>query len=152
NRFSRNVTGAARALERLEKVGGVLLAADLGMDTSTPTGKLMRNVIFALGEFELDLIRESWQAATEKAIGRGVYIAGRVPVGYVRGDDGRLVVDTANADAVRYVFRARGAGHSWKAICEELDREHPQDGTSWTSQRLQWIVRNRVYLGEARQG
>src|SRR5262249_11541052 len=60
NRFSRNVTGAARALERLEKAGGVLLAADLGLDTSTPTGKLMRNVIFALGEFELDIVRESW--------------------------------------------------------------------------------------------
>jgi DNA invertase Pin-like site-specific DNA recombinase len=152
NRFSRSTTGAARALERLEKVGGVLLAADLGMDTSTPTGKLMRNVIFALGEFELDLIRENWNAATEKAISRGVYISGRVPVGYVRGEDGRLAVDPAGAEAVRYIFRARGAGESWRTICEHLDREHPQEGATWTAQRCQWIARNRCYLGEAKQG
>jgi site-specific DNA recombinase len=152
NRFSRNVTGAARALERLEKVGGVLLAADLGMDTSTPTGKLMRNVILALGEFELDLIRESWATATEKAIGRGVYISGQVPVGYRRGDDGRLVIEPHGAEAVRLIFRSRGADRSWRTICEELDRDYPQDGKTWTAQRLQWIVRNRVYLGEAKQG
>jgi DNA invertase Pin-like site-specific DNA recombinase len=151
NRFSRNVAGAARALERLEKAGGVLLAADLGMDTSTSSGKLMRNVLLALGEFELDLIRESWQAATTKAIGRGVYISGKVPIGYTRGEDGRLVVDPVGAEAVRYIFRARAAETSWKTICENLDREHQQAGT-WTPQRCQWIVRNRAYLGEAKQG
>jgi site-specific DNA recombinase len=151
NRFSRSVAGAAKALERLEQAGGVLLAADLGMDTSTPTGKLMRNVILALGEFELDLIRESWQAATEKAIGRGVYISGKVPIGYTRGEDGRLFVEPVGAKAVQYIFGARAAETSWKTICEHLDREHPQAGT-WTPQRCQWIIRNRAYLGEAKQG
>ena len=152
-RFSRSVAGAARALERLEAAGGVLLAADLGMDTSTPTGKLMRNVMMALAEFELDLVRENWQAATSKAIARGVYIAGKTPIGYVRGEDGRLVVDPEGKQAVRYIFAARARGESWRTICEELDREHPQaNGATWTPQRCQWIVRNRVYLGEARQG
>jgi site-specific DNA recombinase len=151
DRFSRSVADAAKALERLEAAGGVLLAADLGMDTSTPSGKLMRNVLVALAEFELERIRDSWRDATAKAIGRGVYISGKVPVGYTRGDDGRLVLETREAEAVRSVFLARAAGTSWGAICERLDMQLPQSG-SWTPQRLQWIVRNRAYLGEARQG
>jgi site-specific DNA recombinase len=53
---------------------------------------------------------------------------------------------------VRHIFRARAAEQSWKTICEHLDREHPQHGAAWTPQRCQWIVRNRVYLGEAKQG
>jgi DNA invertase Pin-like site-specific DNA recombinase len=36
DRFSRSVTDAAKALERIEAADGVLIAADLGMDTSTP--------------------------------------------------------------------------------------------------------------------
>jgi site-specific DNA recombinase len=151
DRFSRSVADAARALERLEAAGGVLLAADLGMDTSTPSGKLMRNVLVALAEFELERIRDSWKDATAKAIGRGVYISGKVPVGYRRGEDGRLVVEPREAEGVRSIFLARAAGASWGSICERLDKELPQVGT-WTPQRIQWVIKNRAYLGEARQG
>src|SRR2546423_426245 len=58
NRFARSVAGAAQALERLESAGGVFVAVDLGMDTSTSAGRLMRNVLMSLAEFELDQIRE----------------------------------------------------------------------------------------------
>lgn len=152
DRFSRSVADAGRALERIEKAGGVLLAADLGMDTSTTSGKLMRNVLMALAEFELDRVRDSWADATRSAIGRGVYISGKVPVGYLRRDDGRLEVDPATAEAVRYIFRARAAGDSWRSVCEALDRDYRQEDAAWTPQRCQWIVRNRAYLGESRQG
>jgi DNA invertase Pin-like site-specific DNA recombinase len=151
DRFSRSVADAAKALERVEAAGGVLLAADLGMDTSTTSGKLMRNVLMALAEFELGRIRDSWKDATGKAIARGVYISGKVPVGYARGDDGRLVIEPRAAEAVRSVFRSRAENKSWRTICEQLDRELPEEAP-WTPQRLQWIVKNRAYLGEARQG
>jgi site-specific DNA recombinase len=151
DRFSRSVADAAKALERIEAAGGVLLAADLGMDTSTPSGKLMRNVLMALAEFELERIRDSWRDATARAIGRGVYVSAKVPVGYDRGEDGRLVREPRAAEAVRNAFLARAAGESWSAICDRLDASCPQVG-AWTPQRLQWIVRNRAYLGESRQG
>jgi site-specific DNA recombinase len=151
DRFSRSVADAAKALERLEAVGGVLIASDLGMDTSTPSGKLMRNVLMALAEFELERIRDSWRDATAKAIGRGVYVSAKVPVGYTRGDDGRLALDRKAAKALRSVFLERAAGVSWATICARLDSDLPQTG-AWTPQRLQWIIRNRCYLGEARQG
>jgi site-specific DNA recombinase len=151
DRFSRSVADAAKALERIEAAGGVLIAADLGMDTSTPSGKLMRNVLMALAEFELERIRDSWRDATAKAIGRGVYISAKVPVGYTRRDDGRLTADPKAAKAVRSVFLDRAAGVSWATICGRLDTELPQAG-AWTPQRLQWIIQNRAYLGESRQG
>jgi site-specific DNA recombinase len=73
DRFARSVAGAAQALTRLEASDGVLVAVDLGLDTSNPAGRLMRNVLMALAEFELDRIRESWQSAREHAIGRGIH-------------------------------------------------------------------------------
>src|SRR5215210_1288508 len=104
DRFARSVAGASRALERLEAVGGTLVAVDLGLDTSTPGGRLMRSVLTALAEFELDRIRESWAHARDRAIARGVHISKIPPVGYVRGDDGRLQLDPVAAPIIREVF------------------------------------------------
>jgi site-specific DNA recombinase len=153
DRFARSVAGAARALERLETAGGTLVAVDLGMDTSTPAGRLMRNVLTALAEFELDRIRESWTQARDSAIARGVHIS-RVPaVGYQRREDGRLEPDPVAAPIVAEVFRRRAAGHSWEALCDYLDTALPRDnGGGWTRQTISSMIPRRVYLGEAHQG
>jgi DNA invertase Pin-like site-specific DNA recombinase len=153
DRFARSVAGAARALERLETAGGTLVAVDLGMDTSTPAGRLMRNVLTALAEFELDRIRESWGQARDRAIARGVHISRVPPVGYQRGDDGRLEPDPVAAPIVREVFRRRAAGESWTDLAAYLDQALPRDnGAGWTRSTLGSIIARRTYLGEARQG
>jgi site-specific DNA recombinase len=153
DRFARSVAGAARTLERLEDAGGTLVAVDLGMDTSTPAGRLMRNVLMALAEFELDRIRESWAHARERAIGRGVHICNRPAAGYRRGEDGRLEPDPAAAPIVAEVFRRRAAGASWDALCAYLDKALPREGGGgWTRQTVSGMIGRRVYLGEAHQG
>lgn len=150
DRFARSVTGAANALARLEAAGANLIAADLGMDTSTPAGKLMRNVLMALAEFELDRIRENWQAATERAVARGAMMT-RAKVGYRKSKAGTLELDPVQAPVVREIFRRRALGEGWRAICEHLNAtcEWKQ---GWTITTLMGIVRSRTYLGEARYG
>jgi len=153
SRFARSVAIAARSIERLEAVGGVLLAADVGMDTSTSQGKLMRNVIFSLAEFELDQIRERSQANREDIIGRGVHICRVPPTGYVRGKDKRLELDPAVAPVVRELFRRRADGATWSALCAFMDERLPRpDGTHWTRSTLAGIIASRTYLGEAFAG
>jgi DNA invertase Pin-like site-specific DNA recombinase len=153
DRFARSVAGAAQAVARLEASGGVLVAVDLGLDTSNPAGKLMRNVLMALAEFELDRIRESWQSAREHAIGRGIHISNVPPVGYRRGKDRRLEPDPEAGPIVREVFLRRARGQSWDSLCAFLDEALPrQNGGRWTRQTVTSIVARRTYLGEARAG
>jgi DNA invertase Pin-like site-specific DNA recombinase len=152
DRFARSVAGAAKALDRLEAAGGVLISVDLGMDTSTSAGKLMRNVLMALAEFELDRIKENWQATTVNAIGRGVPVS-RPPLGYLRREDGRFEPDLVAAPAVRELFVRRAAGASWTTLARFLDEKLPrEDGKRWTRQTISGFVGRRTYLGEARQG
>jgi site-specific DNA recombinase len=153
DRFARSVAGAARALERLEASGGTLVAVDLGMDTSTPAGRLMRNVLTALAEFELDRIRESWAHARDRAIARGVHIS-RVPiVGYQRREDGRLEPDPVAAPIVAEVFRRRGGGETWEVLCTYLDTALPRpNGGRWTRQTIATMLTSPTYLGEAHAG
>jgi site-specific DNA recombinase len=153
DRFARSVAGAARALERLEAAGGTLVAVDLGMDTSTPAGRLMRNVLTSLAEFELDRIRESWATARDRAIARGVHISNVPAAGYQRREDGRLEPDPVAAPVIREVFRKRAAGASWNDLCDYLDAALPREnGGGWTRQTVTSMVSRRVYLGEAHQG
>lgn len=153
DRFARSVSGAAKTLARIEAAGGVLVAIDLGMDTSTSAGKLMRNVLMALAEFDLDRIRESWDDAQTRAVRRGVHISARVPFGYRKGDDGRLTPDPETAPIVLDVFRMRGDdGRSWREIAAFLNERAPRDTGGWPIQTVASIVSNSTYLGVARSG
>jgi site-specific DNA recombinase len=150
SRFARSVPVAARALERLKAAGGILVAADLGMDTSTPSGKLMRNVILSLAEFELDQIRERAQANREDIIGRGVHICRVPPTGYVRGEGKRLEPDPVAAPVVHDLFARKAQGATWDDLCGFLDERLPREGGKrWTRSTIAGIIANRVYLGEA---
>lgn len=152
DRFARSVAGAARLLERLERADGVLLAVDVGMDTSTPAGKLMRNVLMSLAEFELDRIRESWHDANINALGRGVS-PGTPPVGYLRGDDGRYVVDPVAAPVIVELFDLRARGAAWSELIDLLDEKLPRkDGGAWPLPTVNDIISRRTYLGEISLG
>jgi site-specific DNA recombinase len=157
DRFARSVADAARAVQRLEAAGGGLIAVDLNMDTSTPSGRLMRNVLMALAEFELERVRENWTAAGSHAAARGVHVCNAAPVGYrKRTDDpgrGQLEPDPVAAPVIREVFQRRGAGESWASLCRFLDAAVPREnGKRWVRSTVSTMIARRTYLGEAKGG
>jgi site-specific DNA recombinase len=155
DRFARSVAGAAQALERVEAAGGVLVAVDLGMDTSTSAGRLMRNVLMSLAEFELDRFRESWSTAQAHAVARGVHVASRTPTGYRRRADARLEPDPAAVGVIRELFQRRAGGEGWTALARFLDESGvrgPYSNATWTPSAVGKMIANPVYLGEARSG
>src|SRR6266545_3058513 len=85
DRFARRTTYLDSGIARLEAAGGVFVALDVNVDTSTPTGKLMRGLMGLFAEFELDRIRAGWRVANVNAIGeRKTYISNVRPKGYQR--------------------------------------------------------------------
>ncbi len=151
DRFARSVPDAALALRRLEDADGVLVSVRDMLDTSTPVGRFARTMMLAIAELELERIRENWQAARERAIGRGVHISRVPPVGYQRRRDGRLEPDPVAAPVVRELFLRRAAGEPWQALCALLDDKLPRP-RAWVVSTVTDLVRRRVYLGEAHAG
>lgn len=152
NRFARSILGAAIAIRDLEAAGGQLVAVDLGVDPTTPTGKLARSILLALAEFELETIRESWGTARARAIARGVHISRVPPVGYAKAADSRLVPDPIAAPVIRELFVRRAAGHGLKQLAIWLDEALPHTTGQWTAGTVQSIFARRTYLGEAHSG
>jgi len=56
DRLSRSLIGFATLMEQSRRQGWALVALDLGVDTSAPSGKLVANVMASVAEWERDVI------------------------------------------------------------------------------------------------
>ncbi|WP_309664456.1 recombinase family protein [Microbacterium paludicola] len=71
DRLSRSVADFARVLELARSHGWALVAIDLGVDTSTPTGELVANVMMSVAQWERRVIGERTSAAMQAAKRQG---------------------------------------------------------------------------------
>ena len=79
DRLARSTRHLTQLAAELEALGVDLIVVDQGIDTSTPAGRLLFNMLAAIGEFELDLIRERTRAGLRAARKRGKRL-GRPPM------------------------------------------------------------------------
>ena len=71
DRLARSVRHLTQVAGELEALGVDLIVLDQGLDTSTPAGRLLFNVLGAIAEFEGDLIRDRTRAGLAAARRRG---------------------------------------------------------------------------------
>jgi site-specific DNA recombinase len=155
DRFARSVIHGLESIKRLQKAGARFVSVSEGFDAGADVGRLVLTILFAFAELELTKITQNWNHAVTQAIEAGKYIAAKVPVGYLKGEDGRLHVDLEAAPKVREVFVRRARGSSWRELAEYLEHEGVKTAWGnpyWTPPSLRNVVMNRAYLGEARQG
>jgi DNA invertase Pin-like site-specific DNA recombinase len=86
DRLARSVADLVRIVERLTKKGVGLRILAMGVDTATPTGKLVLNVLGAIGQFEREIMLERQREGIAKAKGEGKY-KGRAPTARRQTDD-----------------------------------------------------------------
>ncbi|MDN3310540.1 recombinase family protein [Microbacterium oryzae] len=79
DRLSRSVHDFSGILKLATARKWAVVAIDLGVDTSTPTGKLVANVMMSVAEWEREVIAERTSAAMQAAKRAGKHV-GRVSV------------------------------------------------------------------------
>jgi DNA invertase Pin-like site-specific DNA recombinase len=103
DRFGRSLKHLVITLADLESLGIAFVSLRDGFDLSTPSGRLMFQIIGAMGEFERNLIRERVKAGMAHARSKGRKL-GRTS----------LCVDMAA------VARRRASGESLRGIARDL--------------------------------
>jgi len=78
DRLARSVADLLKTVEALAKKGVTLRILAMGVDTATPTGKLMLSVLGAVAEFERAIMLERQREGIAKAKAKGRY-QGRKP-------------------------------------------------------------------------
>jgi len=100
DRLARNTQHLLEIVQRLESKGVSLKVLNLGLDTSTPTGKLMLTMLGAVGQFEREIMLERQKEGVAKAKAEGKY-KGRKPTAQAKKEEVlALVAQGLTKDAV----------------------------------------------------
>lgn len=86
DRLARSVTHLGKVIETLEAKKVALRIVNLGVDTATPTGKLMLNVLGGVAQFEREMMLERQREGIAKAKAKGAY-KGRKPTARAKTEE-----------------------------------------------------------------
>jgi DNA invertase Pin-like site-specific DNA recombinase len=103
DRFGRSLRHLVNAIAELEAIGVAFISFRDNLDLTTPSGRLMFQIIGAMAEFEKALIQERVRAGLRNAKAKGKKL-GRP----------RVEVDVERVDGLR------ASGASWRTIAAEL--------------------------------
>ena len=158
DRLSREIGEAETIVKRLEHRGIRIIGTSDGYDTVTKGRKVMRIARGLVNELYLDDLREKTHRGLAGQFDRGFHAGGR-SFGYSTVADGeskRLVIHAAEAETVRWVFKAYVEGWSPVSIVHELNRRgvpSPRGGT-WavsavhgSAARGLGLLNNELYVG-----
>jgi DNA invertase Pin-like site-specific DNA recombinase len=103
DRFGRSLKHLVNALAEFEALGITFASLKDNLDLSTPSGRLMFQIIGAMAEFEKSLIQERVRSGLRNARAKGRKL-GRP----------RVAVDASRIAALRAL------GRSWRTVCREV--------------------------------
>jgi DNA invertase Pin-like site-specific DNA recombinase len=78
DRLARSVADLCAIVEKIERKGASLRILAMNLDTATPTGRLMVNVIGSVAQFEREIMLERQREGVQRAKREGKY-SGRKP-------------------------------------------------------------------------
>ncbi len=111
DRFARSLSDLLKTLEYLDQNGvGFVSVNDPGIDTTTPNGRLLLQILGAFAEFERNMINTRTKAGREQAQSKGVKF-------------GRPPLKTRNGTFIdrRKVMELKQKGLSARAIAKSLE-------------------------------
>jgi DNA invertase Pin-like site-specific DNA recombinase len=108
DRLSRSVAQGAQVMDRAKRKGWSVVALDMGIDTTTPAGEFMANLLLSGAQYERRLIGQRTKAALKAKQEQGVRL-------------GRP--QTLPDDVVERIVQARASGLSLPAIAKQLEAD-----------------------------
>lgn len=130
DRLSRSLLDFAGLMQRAREEGWAIIALDLGLDMSTPSGELMANVMASFALYERRLIGQRTREALASARTRGTRLGGP-----------RLVSDDLRARIVAL----RNGGMTLQGIAGDLNGEHVptvKGGAKWYPSTVAAVLRS----------
>lgn len=132
DRLSRSMMDFSATLEKASRQNWALVALDFDLDTSTPSGELVANVMASVAQWERRIIGQRTREGLAVKRSQGVRL------GRPR---------TIPPEIERRIVRRRQAGKSFQAIADELTAAGvptPTGGAAWSWGTVERVVRRRL--------
>lgn len=149
SRFGRSLKHLTQLFEMFDRDGIALVFLDLGLETSTSQGRLLRNIMGAFAEYESDVRADYTKANARYAISQGRPFGGKAPYGYTYDKPGRTYqIHPERAEVVRYMYRRYNEGAGQFVISRELAEKGVRTATgcpSWAATKIGRLLDNPAY-------
>ncbi|MEA2895974.1 MAG: hypothetical protein QOJ84_1589 [Bradyrhizobium sp.] len=159
DRLTRSLADFAKLVEAFDARSISFVAVTQQFNTTTSMGRLTLNVLLSFAQFERELSSERVRDKVAASRRKGKWTGGTVPLGY-DAKDKKLVINKAEAETVRYIFKRYLELQSFAKLVEDLDRKgivtkrrdtkvtKYQGGIPFTYGPLAHFLKNRLYAGD----
>ena len=150
DRMARKLRDALEIYDRLEGEETFVVSIKESIDTSTPMGRMLRSILGALAEWEVEVITDRIKMGLAEKARQGELL-GPLPLGYVRNDSGAVEVNPAVAPLVREAFLVyESGGFSLRDMTEWAARSglRSVNGTLLDRMSIRKLLMNPTYAGK----
>jgi len=165
DRISRSLADFVDIHRFLEKHGVALVSVTESINTSTPHGRMMVNMLVSFAQYERELIGERTSDKLQAARRKGRWTGGMPPLGYdVTAEGGRIIVNKPEAEQVRAIFEMYAETPSLVVVSQELNRRgwrrkswttktgNYRQGKAWDRVTLSRLLQDPLYIGKQKLG
>lgn len=156
SRFGRNIVDILTTLRRLSDLNPPVAVnfESEGINTSDGKNKLIISILSALAELESQQKSIAIKEGIRYRMQEGLYkYSVKNTIGYYRDYSGRVKIEPAEAEIVRYIFDSFTEGASPREIAESLTEQgirSPKGMDYWRQATIKSILRNEKYCGDVR--
>jgi site-specific DNA recombinase len=104
DRLTRSLGDFAKIVEVFDKQGVSFVSVTQQFNTTTSMGRLTLNMLLSFAQFEREVTGERIRDKIAASKKKGMWMGGNVPLGY-NVKDRKLIVDPAEAETVRHIYR-----------------------------------------------
>ena len=150
DRLSRALMDFSKLVEVFDANGVTFVSVTQSFSTTTSMGRLTLNILLSFAQFERELIGERIRDKFAASRARGMWMGGKVPLGY-DVKDRKLVVNAAEAATVRMIFEQFIEVGSCTELAKMLQdkRVMTKTGRPIDKGYLYKLLANRTYIGDA---
>ena len=149
DRIHRNSKNFMMMMEYLKQKEKEFVSMSESLDTSTAMGRFVMDIIQRIAQLESEQIGERvYFGMEQKARVNGGVLGFNIPYGYDY-TDGKLTINSNEAENVKNIFEMYLKGMSMKIIAEELNsKDIPTKlNKTWGAQTVSLILKNPLYCG-----
>lgn len=148
SRLSRNDQVASILRYEFNKQGVTLYTKDGQFDLSSPSDKLLKQMLDAVAEFENSVRAERSRIGKLMKVKAGCWHGGVPPFGYEISNS-KLAENKSESKWVKFIFKQALKGNSVASIKKELDSNGvlARRGGLWTLGSIESLMTNTHYLG-----
>jgi site-specific DNA recombinase len=151
DRLSRNIIDQAAIREILEKYKVQLKFLTLPVDTTSPEGDLITNIIGSVSQYERKLIGRRVKLGMRQKAEKGGFNGMSAPYGYDIMD-GELRINKDEAEVVKSIFKMKKAGMTLESIVRILNEFYvpTKKGRAWSKKQGWRILHSAIVRGNIR--